>query len=1208
MRTMIFSSVHTGSIARVFSILTVFPVPRLSMCVGLALLALWSSPSTPARAAPGVAPTEALRPEEQIKRFHLPPGFEIQLVVADPDIGQPMNLNFDARGRLWITHSIEYPYPARGDVEPRNRFPGQGDHDPRDRLTVVEGIGPDGRPARITHFAGGLNIPIGTTPLLDGRSALVFSIPNISRVVDTNGDGTADERSVLYGKFGNIDTHGMASSFRPWIDGWIYGCHGFANTSSVQDGSGRTTQMNSGNTYRFRADGSRFEQFTWGQVNPFGMAFDPWGNVFDSDCHSMPIYLLLRGAYYPSFGKPHDGLGFGPTMIDHGHGSTGICGPAYYAASQFPEDHRGSVYICNPVNCVVHHDRLKQVGSTFLIDTQPDLVTCDDGWFRPVDLTVGPDGALYIADFYNCIIGHYEVPLDHPRRDRTHGRVWRIVYTGKDRQSVPGPRDLVALSTEQLVAELGSPSLTTRVLATNWLVDQLETLAAEPRAAARDRIVAAVQTAMAAPAASAELRAHGLWVLERLAALAPEAVQKLARDASPLVRTHVLRALTERPDWTPEDARLVQDRLMDDDAMVRRVAAEALSTHPRLENIDLLFQLLAATPAEDTHLVHMTRIAVRNQLRDDTVLAALDGTRIPEPRLRHLVELAVSIPTEASANLVVQYLDRFGGSDPRAGEYVAFAGQHASAERLTQLASLIRTRNADNLEYQVQQLESIQTGLQRRGSTLNPVILDWARDLTAKLLAIPQPPGIPWHSHPAAGAAVPGDPWVLQKRPSADGNPDATFWSSLPRGERLMGTLRSGPFQVPARLRFFCAGHNGLTSQPEQPRNFIRLLDAATGEVLAEAKPPRNDLAQLTEWDLTKFAGRQGALELIDGFDASGYAWLAVGRFSLDGLNPGSFRPFAAAMDLITRFHLTDFRPVLEQTVRDSALARSQRRQAAEALTSLAPDSRLSAVLMSVSDHSDPALCERALAVALTRDDKELGEVLGLAMLQAPRETQRVLAEQLCSDRAGAEALLSLTGTGKASPRLLTDPALRNRLAALKLDRFDERITELTRQLPDENAQLLKLIEERRNQFNATTADSTRGVLLFEKNCGVCHQIAGKGQKVGPQLDGIGARGMARLVEDILDPNRNVDPAFRSTVLELTDGRVVIGLIRRTEGETLILADGKGKEFTVPKNLIEEQHLSSLSLMPANLAETLTPDEFQHLVAFLLTQQTKPAE
>ncbi|MCH8150325.1 MAG: hypothetical protein IH987_20500, partial [Planctomycetes bacterium] len=163
-----------------------------------------------------VAPTSALSASEQQTRFVLPEGFEIQLVVSDPDIGQPMNLNFDARGRLWITHSLEYPYPAKGEgVQPRTRFAGVGDHPPRDRLTVVEAIGPDGRAQKLRHFADGLNIPIGHTPLGDGSTALVYSIPAIFRCTDTDGDGKADKREELYGRFGNVDTHGMSNSYTP---------------------------------------------------------------------------------------------------------------------------------------------------------------------------------------------------------------------------------------------------------------------------------------------------------------------------------------------------------------------------------------------------------------------------------------------------------------------------------------------------------------------------------------------------------------------------------------------------------------------------------------------------------------------------------------------------------------------------------------------------------------------------------------------------------------------------------------------------------------------------------------------------------------------------------------------------------------------------------------------------------------------------------
>ena len=174
-------------------------------------------------------------------------------------------------------------------------------------------------------------------------------------------------------------------------------------------------------------------------MNPFGLCFDPLGNMFVSDCETLPIYLHLRGAYYPSFGMPDDGLGFGPPMMDHMHGSSAIAGIVYYAAEQFPPEYRDTMFIGNPVTHRINHDRLTPRGSFYWADSQPDFLSCDDQWFRPVDLKLGPDGAMYVADFYNRIIGHYEVPLTHPGRDHDRGRIWRIVYVGtkKDRIATP---------------------------------------------------------------------------------------------------------------------------------------------------------------------------------------------------------------------------------------------------------------------------------------------------------------------------------------------------------------------------------------------------------------------------------------------------------------------------------------------------------------------------------------------------------------------------------------------------------------------------------------------------------------------------------------------------------------------------------------------------------------------------------------------------
>ena len=144
------------------------------------------------------------------------------------------------------------------------------------------------------------------------------------------------------------------------------------------DAQGRTTDLFSGHTYRFRPDGSRFEIYTRGQVNPFGLTIDPFGNVYSADCHSRPLFQLLAGAAYlrPSWGEPvYEPIGLAPEMIDHDHGSTGICGPAYYAATHFPTEYRDNIYLCNPVTGRVHRDKLIGHGSTLIADTQPDFIT-----------------------------------------------------------------------------------------------------------------------------------------------------------------------------------------------------------------------------------------------------------------------------------------------------------------------------------------------------------------------------------------------------------------------------------------------------------------------------------------------------------------------------------------------------------------------------------------------------------------------------------------------------------------------------------------------------------------------------------------------------------------------------------------------------------------------------------------------------------------
>src|SRR5688572_26077311 len=497
-----------------------FSVIRCAM-LWLATALIASAAQTNDPFAEYVRSTEPLTPQAEAKTFRLPNGFEIQLFAAEPDIAKPMNMAFDERGRLWITESREYPFAAPLDKKAR------------DAIKVLEDTDGDGRADKITTFADGLNIPIGIYPYKGG--VIAWSIPNIWHFQDTDADGKADKRDVLFGPLGwEKDTHGMNASFRRGFDGWIYATHGFNNTSVIKGRDGSELKLNSGNTYRIRPDGSRVEIHAWRQVNPFGLTFDTLGYLYSADCHSSPIYQLIRGAHYPSFGKPDDGLGFAPMLMQHSHNSTAIGGIAYYADDQWPPEFRDNIFVGNVMTSRVNRDRIQFNGASPVAKELPDFLTSTDPWFRPSDLQFGPDGALYIADFYNRIIGHYEVPLTHPGRDRERGRIWRITCKSAKR---PHARfNLAGLQPEQVVAELGSPNLTRRMLAMNHLVDNVGRPALEPL------------RRVFATSANTDARVHSLWALQRLGALQSRDLSPAFSHDDPKLRVHAARVLAEMPE------------------------------------------------------------------------------------------------------------------------------------------------------------------------------------------------------------------------------------------------------------------------------------------------------------------------------------------------------------------------------------------------------------------------------------------------------------------------------------------------------------------------------------------------------------------------------------------------------------------------------------------------------------------------------------
>jgi putative heme-binding domain-containing protein len=744
--------------------------------------------------------------------------------------------------------------------------------------------------------------------------------------------------------------------------------------------------------------------------------------------------------------------------MTHDHGSTAIAGIAYYAADQFPAEFHGNLFVGNVVTNRINRDRPEAHGSTIRAVEQPDFLKSDDPWFRPVDIKLGPDGALYVADFYNRIIGHYEVPLDHPDRDRKRGRIWRIVYRGKGRRGPEtraergkprAPRaDWTRAKVGELVNDLGHPNLTVRLVATSELVE-------------RGRGVTAKVLIVMRPKAKPFQRVHGLWVLERLNALDNKTLTAAARDEAAAVRVHAMRVLEQRRDLPSELRHQVLAGLKDRDPLVRRCAAAALGSHPAAGNVQPLLELRHKVPADDTHLLHVVRMALRDQLLPPATWKALGPAAWSEKDARAVADVCTGAPTAEAAGYLLDHIRRYPEGGENLFRFVHHIARYGAGDTAKNLLDFVRQSLQKDLLHQRALFKAVQEGEQERGISLRPEVRRWGEPLTRKLLDSPK------------GA------------------------------EFVAGIELAGILQM-----------KGLKD--------LLLTTAAAAKEVAER--------------------RTAALNALAVIDAKGAIHL-LGKILGTSSETISLREVAAGL-----------------------LGKINQPQARAELINILPT--------------------------------------------VPARLQNVIAVELAAGRQGGEKLLEAVAAGKASARLLQEKLVGLRLDEAGIPRLKERIAKLTEDLPPADKKLQELLNRRRSRFLKAKVSAVRGLKVFEKHCASCHQIANEGAKIGPQLDGIGVRGLDRLLEDVLDPNRNVDQAFRLTTLTLKNAQIRSGLLLREEGKVLVLADAQGKEVRVPKDDVDEKTVSQISPMPANFAEVIAKQDFNDLLAYLLeqkaTEKTKP--
>ena len=630
------------------------PVPHEFVLTKLAVRGLKPITNAPHQDKPAADP--ALPQPLPLPNFEVADGFEISLYAENPLLAKPIQMNFDPQGRLWVVSSAVYP-----QIEPGKEA--------NDKVIVLEDTKGVGKADKSTVFVEGLMTPTGVEPGDGG--VYVAQSTQLLHFKDTDGDGKADQKRVVLSGFGTEDTHHILHTLHWGHDGQLYFDQSIYIHSHIETPNG-VERLNSGGVWHLRPPTMELGVYLKGFCNPWGHQFDTFGQSFMTDgAGYQGISFGIPGATYFTYAIMRREL----QSISAGSYPK-FCALELINSEQFPPDWQGNAITCDFRAHRVVRFEINEKDGGYVSHEMPDLVRSTNVTFRPIDVKLGPDGALYIADWSNPIIQHGEVDFRDPRRDHEHGRIWRV--SAKNRPLVKPPQ-LVGAPNKVLFNELKSPNRYEQQQAKRVLTERGKSILKDLERWTREQKDEAG-------------RLQALWMYQAIDVVEPALLDKVLTARDGRIRAAATRVISY---WHPRlknAQELLAKGVADEFPRVRIEAVRALAEIPNARSAELV--LCALNLPMDSFLDYAVWLSI-NDLAKTWVEAVKTGAWKPEGREKQLEFAMKALEPGLAAELVGESLASRPISRDGTGPWIEIISQSGDAKALSRLYQQVLTNGFD---------------------------------------------------------------------------------------------------------------------------------------------------------------------------------------------------------------------------------------------------------------------------------------------------------------------------------------------------------------------------------------------------------------------------------------------------------------------------------------------------------------------------------